>query len=283
MHKFAIIADTSQGLSFEDARENDFYLLSYYLKMGDTTYTDLVDIDNTYFYEHMGDFDELKTSIPSPDDVEQAITKIKAEGYTDILCCTSAPEVTGMYNLLNLIKQHHPELNMYIVDTKQIAMGTGLQTMRAVHLRNQGWSAQEVYDYLRTRTKNGMSRALFRTLKYVIKGGRLTPFKGTIGMLLRINPLLEMIDGNVTIIEPIRGKRKSLNRLIEITKRDLDVDRPYYLSVYHGNNPEELKILFEELKEEIQRAQFFMTTGMTPVLGVHSGPRAVAISYFFTD
>lgn len=283
MNKFAILADTSQDYTFEDAEKYGFYLVSYYVTMGGKTYKDLVDLDNKTFYQTMGQYDSLKTSIPSPDDVEQAIAKIKEDGYTDILCCTSASVLTGMYNLACLIRDSHPELNMMVFDTESIAMGTGLHTMRAIRLRDQGYTLQETYDDLVKHKAGSTTRALFRTLKYVIKGGRLTPLKGTLGMLLRINPLLKIVDGQVTIMERIRGRQKSLDRLIEVTKEELAGNRPYYLAIFAGDNDEELAKLEEALQDEIARADFFIKSEFTPVLGVHAGPQAIGAGYYFVD
>lgn len=282
MKKFAILADTSHNFDLKTAEKYDIYLLKYYLTLGDKTYQDLTEIETRHFYKVMKDYDELYTAVPGPEDAQKMIDQIRKDGYKDILTLTSSADVTGMYNLQELIKKENPDLNIKVLDTRSVSMGSGFQGIYAAMLRDKGMDLETVYNKLSEKIKDSYIYAIFRTLDYVVKGGRLSPIKGAIGKLFHIHPILGFEEGKIKIHELVRGEKKSFEKLLSYIKNTLN-GRPYFLNIFSGDNDEEREVLKERLKNEIKNAVLYLETDITPVLGVHGGPGSIGCIIYYVD
>ncbi len=281
--KLAIIADSTHDFTFELGKRFNVEVLSYYIQMDDHTYKDLVDIDSRTFYEKMENYDVLSTGIPPMQDIIDLLNRLKNEGYQEVLMISSAAKLTGMYNLHALTKENYSELDIYVFNTNQIAAGTAHYTIKAAQLRDQGYSAEEIIKQLEPLNKSIHTYALFRTLKYVVKGGRFNKYAGLIGNLLNINPLLYLDDGEMTIQKKVRGTRKSLTALAAAIRKDIGDAKHFNLFVFSGNNQTEITELKDMLSDLIARADLFLETELTPVLGVHAGPKSIGISAMLHD
>ncbi len=281
--KIAIVADSTHDFTFELGKRFNVEVLSYYIQMGDQTYKDLVEIDSRTFYQKMENYDTLSTGIPPMQDIIDLLDRLKAEGYEEVLMIASSAKLTGMYNLHSLTKETYHDLVVHIFESGQIASGAAHLTIQAALLRDQGLSAEEIISQLELLKNNIHTYALFRTLKYVVKGGRFNKYAGLLGNLLNINPLLYLEDGEMTVQKKVRGTKKSLAALANAIKRDLDGVKRFNLFVFSGNNPTEITELKEMLSNLADRAELFLETELTPVLGVHAGPKSIGISAMILD
>lgn len=283
MKDFKIILDTSSDFTIERAEEYDIGLIPYYITLGENTYQDLFELPSHTFYSEMKNHTHISTGIPSPHDVHKVLDQSLLEGYKKFLFFTSSHKVTGMSNLLEIIKKERQDITIEIYDTLGVGMQICLQALHAIDLRDKGEKLENIVHYLRTHRHNAHVFALFRTLKYLIQGGRLSGWKGTIGQLLNIQPLLEMKDGMVHIKERIRGKKKSLIRLVEETQKLLSGHTNYYIGIFSGDNTEEKSLLKEMLHNEIIHSKRYIETDLTSVLGVHGGPEAIGVGTYIIE
>lgn len=283
MSKIAIIADTSHDMTFEIAEKYNIILIPYSLQMGEKEFTDQVDISSREFYQTMEDEEYLKTSIPPVFKVKEVLDKLENDEYTDAIILTSSDKLTGMYNMCNMIKNDYEKLKVHVINSTQIASPILLMDIYAAELRNDGLSAEEIVNEINRIIPQTTTMALFRTLKYVIRGGRFNKYAGMFGMLLQIKPLLLIQNGEVTVKEKIRGNKKSLQSLVDNVIKSIGSAKRYRMSVFAGNNEEELQTLKDLLKEKIENAEFYIETELSPVLGVHAGPKAVGASVIILD
>lgn len=280
MKKIAIFGDTSQDLTLDMKEKYGIEILSYQLQMGEEHYKDQVDIQSREFYERMENYEVLSTGTPNLQDAIDALDKAKAQGAEEAILITSSEKLTGMVQLYTAIASSYEGLKLHIFETDQIAAATGLQTIYAAELRDQGKTSEEILQELESikKEKDASIFALFRTLKYIIRGGRFNKYKGMLGMFLHINPLLRAVDGEVGVIGKARGKKKSLGLLVEEVKEYIGEAKEYRIAIFSGNNDKEVAQLQELLKEEIEKAKMVIVTELTPMLGVHAGPEAIGVS-----
>lgn len=280
MKKIAIFGDTSQDLTLDMKEKYGIEILSYQLQMGEEHYKDQVDIQSREFYERMENYEVLSTGTPNLQDAIDALDKAKAQGAEEAILITSSEKLTGMVQLYTAIASSYEGLKLHIFETDQIAAATGLQTIYAAELRDQGKTSEEILQELESikKEKDASIFALFRTLKYIIRGGRFNKYKGMLGMFLHINPLLRAVDGEVGVIGKARGKKKSLGLLVEEVKEYIGDAKEYRIAIFSGNNDKEVAQLQELLKEEIEKAKMVIVTELTPMLGVHAGPEAIGVS-----
>ncbi len=283
MPTFKIVLDSSSNFDFELAKKYDIELIPYNIQMDEKHYKDLVDITSREFFQKMGACHTLKTAIPSPQEIGDFLTDLESKGVTQVLFITTSQKLTGMQDLVHLVARSHPNLEIAVVDSRQAGATVGLIGIYADKLRSEGKDFNTVVDTLNRKLPDASIHALFRTLEYVIRGGRLSKVKGAIGMMLKIQPVLTISDGEITITEKMRGIKRSREQLITNIRKKIASSRPYYFALFSGDNEEELAILKTELDDVIAKADVYFEKEFTPVLGVHGGPNAIGASVFFTD
>ncbi|MGO1580219.1 MAG: DegV family protein [Peptoniphilaceae bacterium] len=283
MNKIAIIGDTSQDLNFEMGETFGIEVLPYYLQMGDKHYKDLVEINSKKFYDTMHEYKVLSTGIPPIQDVEDKLEFLRDEGYEDVIIVTSSEKITGMYAMCGTIKSYYKGLNLHLFDAGQIGAATGLFTIRAAEFRNQGKSVEDILLELnRVKDKTNIF-ALFRTLSYLVKGGRFNKYKGILGNLLNVKPLLSVLDGEITVRERHRGMKRSLNAFVSEIKNEVGNSKKYRLIIFSGKNEKEKIEIKKQLKQIIDGADLYLETEFTSVLGVHAGPESIGAAIMLLD
>ncbi|WP_124059659.1 DegV family protein [Vaginisenegalia massiliensis] len=283
MNKIAIVADSSQDLTFELGEKYGIEILSYYVQMDDNHYKDLVDIDTQYFYDHMSQHKVLSTGIPPIQEVFDKFDQLKEEGYTQAVVITSSAKITGMRQLMQVVADQVEGIELFIIDSRQVAGSAGLLAIQAAQLRDQGQPAQAIVEELERLLPQANIFALFRTLEYVVRGGRFNKYKGMLGTLLNIHPLLKAVDGEVGVIDKARGNKKSLQRLVNCVRDEIGSAQRYRLFIFSGDNPEEVAQLRDDLADVIARADLVIETQLTAVLGVHAGPKSIGVSTLILD
>lgn len=283
MSKLAILADTSHDLTLEHGQEFGLEILSYLVRMDDKDYKDQVDIDSKEFYRVMGDHETLSTGVPPVQDVIDRLDRLKAEGYDQVIMITSTSKLTGMRQLYEVVLSSYEGMEWSLFETDFAGSAVALFSIRAAEMRDQGKSRQEIMVELERLRNKTTIHAIFRTLKYVIKGGRFNKYTGMIGSFLNINPLLTITNGEITILSKTRGKKKSFQALVNKVKEEIKGAQHYKLIIFSGDNPEEVALLQEALDEEIEAAETYLTTEFTPVLGVHAGPKSLGASVMVLD
>ncbi|MGX7108053.1 DegV family protein [Facklamia miroungae] len=278
MNKLAIIADTAQDLKKDLAEHYGIELIYYQVQMGDNHYRDQIDIDSRQFYERMHDYDVLSTGIPPIQDVVNLLDQLVEQGYTQALVITGSLKLTGMRQLYEVVREQYEQLEIFIVESDYIASATGLLAIYASELKKEGKTVQEILPELEKANSQTGIFALFRTLKYVVKGGRFNKYAGIIGSFFNINPLLTILNGEIGVINKARGKKKSYLTLLEAAREKLKGAKRYKIALFAGNNNEEIAQLQKDLADEISKAETSIVTELTPVLGVHAGPQSVGVS-----
>lgn len=283
MKKLAIFGDTSQDLTYEIGEQFGIEVLPYYIQMGNENYKDLEEMTSKKFYETMGNYDNLSTGTPPPQDITNKLDEVKERGYEQVLVITSSEKLTGMYALFGTMRSYYEDLDIHLFDTNQIGGGAGIFTVYAGQLNQEGKSLEDILEELNRVRNQVRLYALFRTLKYLVKGGRFNKYKGMIGTLLNINPLLTTEDGEIIVKSKVRGKKSSLSAMIRTVKEEIGDSKRYRLIIFSGQNPEEVKILKDSLKEEIENAEHVLETEFTPVLGCHAGPNSIGVGTMRLD
>ena len=282
MNRIAIITDTSSNLDFNICKKYGINMIPYNINIENNTFKDLVTISSKELFDAIVEKDVL-TSIPSPNDIQEFIENLHNEGFNKMLFFTTSSEITGMCNLITLVSKEFNNIDIKVLDTKNTGIPVGLISIYAKNLVDNDIEFNIIYDDCKNLLQNMNVYALFRTLKYVVKGGRLPKWKGSIGDFLKIQPIATIQNGEVYIKEKLRGIQASRKRLVEIIKEDLKNAKRYYFGVFNGINEDELAYLKEELKDIIQNSEIFVESILGAALGVHGGPETVGCGYLIIE
>ena len=231
-----------------------------------TEYLDGVTITNEQFYQKLiVEKKQPKTSQISPYDYGKLFEEIKEAGDTAVYISLSS-KVSGSYQSANVAAEEYKGM-VYIV--------------QAVRLRDAGRTAEEIAKAVEEERKNVRLIAVFDTLEYLKRGGRLSKGKAFVGTVLSLKPMITITDGEVDVLDKARGAKMG-NQMMDayLAKQGgLRFDRPYCLG-YTGLSDEKLCQYIAGSKQlDGKRKEELAITHVGAVIGTYAGPGAVAVAF----
>lgn len=279
MEKIGIITDSACDLLPQHYDGELVKTLPFQVVFPEQTYKDGVDIDAEETYRRMVARDIPTTSLPDGQDMHDALTYFKDNGFTHIIGIFISTNLSGTYNAFNNIaEEFRDDLIIETIDTKTLTVGEGIMVMLAEKLIKAGHSFRDIVSQVRARRAKINVYFVVDTLEYLIKGGRIGRVSGTIGQLLHIKPIIHVNDDGIYhSVDKVRGKRQALQKIFSIV-RDRHILQADACRVYvmHGGNPKEcneVKSLFEALPN----VEVPYSGQISPALGVHTGPGLIGV------
>ncbi|CAM2878414.1 DegV family protein [Hathewaya histolytica] len=277
MQKIALITDSASDLSKESIERYNIHVLPFRIIYEKKEYLDKVNITPKEVYDNL-DNEMPSSSLPALSDMEELFEKLKKEGYTHVIGVTLSSGLSGIYNALKLVSENHPEIESFIFDSKSISIGEGLLIEECGKMIEEGKSFEDIIKALPDIKSRLCIFFVVGTLKYLKKGGRIGKVAGTIGDILNLKPIITMHeDGSYTTFDKVRGRKQSLKRLVNIIEGLKNKGKVYLM---HGNAEEEMKAIYESLKELPNVLSVKLGENISPVAGAHSGPGLVGVAYF---
>lgn len=281
MEKIKIIVDSGNSIRLEEAEKYNIGVIPFKIHFGDKSYTDLIDIDSDKFFEKLGKSQEkVTTAIPSVGEFTEILEKYIEEGYNKILCFSIGSHLSGMNNMMNLAKNHikNKEVRIDVVDTKIASLPLYFVATKAAKSVMDGKKYEEIYKNALEDIEKANVFVRADTLDYLVKGGRLPKSIGKVASLIKFTPIFTMKDGDIKIAKKVIGKKKSFKEIAEIIKKKIKDKEEYILAIGGGASVEEIKIMKELLKDEIENAKIFKEMTIPPVFGVHLGPKSILLT-----
>ena len=277
--KVNIIVDSTADIT-EDVKER-LTGVPLTLRFGDEEYIEGVTIQKKEFYQKLIESDVLpKTSQASPADFEDVFEKIVAAGESAVVITLSS-KLSGTWQSAMIAAREYED-SVYVVDSRNVAIGTAILAKLALRLVDEGMGAREIAERLEKEREKICLIAMLDTLEYLKKGGRISAAAAFAGGVLSIKPVVCIRDGEIVILGKARGSKQGNNLLVsEIRKTGgIDFTKPILLG-YTGLDDtllqkyiEDSKALWEEGISSLE------TTMIGSVIGTHAGPGAVAVAFF---
>ncbi|WP_186430536.1 DegV family protein [Clostridium sp. BSD9I1] len=277
MEKIALITDTAADLHEDIIKKYNIEILPFRIIYSDREYKDKLEITPQEVYDNFK-VEVPTSSLPSMQDAEDLLTKLENEGYTHAIIITLSSGLSGIYNSVKLVSENHPNLNIHVYDSRSISMGEGILAQKCGEMIAQGMSFADIVNEIpRIRDKVHLFFVV-GTLEYLKKGGRIGKVSGTIAELLNIKPIIgvDKNDGKYYTYDKVRGRKQSLNRLLELAKETLD-KKKCKLYIMHGDALEESKKVYDVISTHENVVEGFFGGQISPVAGVHSGPGLVGL------
>ena len=276
--KVRIIVDSSVDIAERFRQEVKVVPLT--IHFGEEELIDGVTIDRQRFYERLVECDELpRTSQANPTAFQKVFEEVTQAGEEAVVITLSS-ELSGTCQSACLAAQDYDHI--YVVDSKNAAIGSGILTESAIECAKQGMGAKEIAEELERKKEDVCLIALLDTLEYLKKGGRISKTVAFAGGVLNIKPVVTIQDGKVEVIGKARGSRQGNNLLIEKIQESggIDFDMPILLG-YTGLSDALLKKYIEDSRDLWQeQAESLDSTLVCSVIGTHVGPGVVAAAFF---
>ncbi len=260
--------------------ENKLITVPLTINIEGIEYIDGVTITNKEFYEKLIESDSMPvTSQATPQAFIDIFKSIEEKGEEAVVITVSS-KLSGTYQSAMIAKEGFK--NIHVVDSKSVAIGTGVLAELALKEAENGKSAKEIQAILEKERDNVTLIAMFDTLEYLKKGGRISKTAAIAGGLLSIKPVIRLNDGSVEIIGKARGSKQGNNLLIKEIEAigGIDFTKPVMLG-YTGLSDAILKKYIEDSaflwKGNIDELRVAL---IGSVVGTHAGPGAVAAAFF---
>lgn len=289
--KFEIVCDSSADLSEEYTKKVQVTVVPFYVSMdGETYLREGKDISITEFYQKMVDNGDCfpKTSMPSIQDYIDAFLPIVKKGLPVLCICLTKKFSGSMQSAMNAktaVEEEYPDADIYVMDSQLVTALQGLFVKEAVRLRDMEITMEKAIPLLEDIRSTGHIFFTTKDLKYLEHGGRLGKVACLAGTMLNMKPLLHFYNGELGTTEICRGRKKSLQKVIEkffqfLKEENLDL-KEYWFGTGIGLDVPE----YEEFKETLKKK--FKEIGSMPdewiqvqigaTIGVHTGPYPIGL------
>ncbi|MEG1536904.1 MAG: DegV family protein [Clostridiales bacterium] len=274
----AILVDSGCDIPEDFRNKYHIYQLPLAIIFSDKHYCDGEDITPQLLYAKMAT--ELPTtSLPKGSDVQKMLEKITADGYQKVLVVTISSRLSGVGNMIRLHAEQYPDLDITVIDTKNISMAAGLVAIAAAERLEQGM------DWLELKKQAlldvAQSKVLFSlmSLDNLRRGGRIGLVKGLLGSIIHICPIVSCNDEGVYYIDAkAKGWSRSLLKLTERAEHYAAGATALKIAVLHGNAAQDAAAVKERLLQQLPFATLITEGQINPSLAVHTGPGIVGIA-----
>lgn len=283
MGSVAIVTDSNSGISQAEGKELGIYVIPMPFLVDGKLYFEDVDMNKEQFYHFLESDADLSTSQPSPGDVMDLWDKLLKE-YDEIVHIPMSSGLSASCATAMGLAQEY-DGKVQVVDNQRISVTMQQSVMDAKHLAATGKSAAQIKEILEKEALESSIYLVVDTLKYLKKGGRITPAAALLGSALNLKPLLQIQGEKLDAYKKVRGMKAAKKNMLDAMKKDVEGRFADYvakgqlnLHVAYTTDEETAK----QLMEEVQNAFPDLTiTRMDPLsfsITCHTGPGVLAIA-----
>lgn len=275
MNKIKIVTDSTCDLPSDIVARHNIEVLPLLVNVGNESYLDGIDITIGELLRKIKEDDIFPTtSQVNPQRFTECYEKYLKEGYK-IISIHLSSKMSGTYQSACIAKDLLQSDDIIVIDSCNVTAGLGLLVMKACRLRDKGTSIKEISEEIHNTIPHVKSALAFESLENLVRGGRLSKTAGVIGGLLNIKPILAVKDGEMAVIDRVRGSKKAINTIMDyIDTMGLKEDETSFL--LHVDNQDILDSLRTNM---ISKKLDFVEGEVGCVVGVHAGPNACGIFF----
>ena len=283
MGNVAIVTDSNSGISQAEGKELGIYVIPMPFLVDGKLYFEDVDMNKEQFYHFLENDADLSTSQPSPGDVMDLWDKLLKE-YDEIVHIPMSSGLSASCSTaMGLARDYDGKVQ--VVDNQRISVTMQQSVMDAKHLAAAGKSAAQIKEILEKEALESSIYLMVDTLKYLKKGGRITPAAALLGSALNLKPILQIQGDKLDAYKKVRGVKAAKKNMLEAMEKDVEGRFSDYvtkgqlkLHVAYTTDEETAK----QWKEEVQNMfPDIAITRMDPLsfsVTCHTGPGVLAIA-----
>ncbi|MFC1941499.1 DegV family protein [Chloroflexota bacterium] len=282
MSKVGIVTDSIGCLPMELRKEYDIRVVPYSLTINGKAYQDEIELSPDGFWKLFPEMKEFSTGVPSLGQFSKVFTDL-AQTTDSVVGIFISEGLSGAHEAATqareMYKSENPNINIEIVDTRNVAGAEGFIVLEAARAAQAGKSLAEVVQVAQDMIPRVKCVFVMETLKYLIKSGR-APKAAYVGEMLQVKPIVGMVS-NTGVIENIgktMGKQKAMAKLVDLVKEHADTSKPIHLIAHYTDCIEDGEKLRDLITSQFKCEEAYLTP-FTPVMSGHTGP-VVALSFY---
>ena len=282
MSRVKIVTDSNSGITQQQGKELGVGVLPMPFFINDTQYFEEISMSQEDFYKALLDDEAaVSTSQPSPEAVMDLWRGLLGE-YDEIVHIPMSSGISSSCaTAFMLAAEDEFEGRVFVVDNQRISITQRRSVIQAKELAERGFSGREIHDILMRDKLQSSIYIMVDTLKYLRKGGRLTPAVAAIGTVLRIKPVLQIQGEKLDSYAKVKTLKQAKTTMIKAISSDLENrfsdGGAMHIDIAHTQNPQEAERFREELNEVFPGHDIYIDN-LSLSVSCHIGPGALAVA-----
>ncbi len=279
MSKIAVVTDSNSGITQERGKELGIFVLPMPFYIDGELYFEDISLTQEDFYKKLQDDADISTSQPSPGDLMDFWENILKE-YDEIVHIPMSSGLSGSCQTAMTLAEDY-DGKVHVVDNQRISVTQEQSVYDAMALVKAGKSAEEIKQILEEEKLEASIYIMVDTLKYLKKGGRITPAAAALGSMLNLKPVLQLQGEKLDSFAKVRGVKAAKRTMLKAIKNDLETrfaGKKMTLGIAYTSRDEEE---VQKWKEEVQEAFPGYEIVMNPLslsVSCHIGPGSLAVT-----
>lgn len=278
-YDIALVTDSIADLPQELVDQYQIHQYPLGLMINDTTYYDKLTIYSKDFYKMMDSLEVYPTSSqPNPKSLENFFSQLTTY-YDKIIVLTVSSKMSGTYQTFLDATSKFKDKKITVIDTIQNSGAEGLLVLKAAEAIDQEKSYEEIVSMIEKLKKESKILVSVKTLKYMVKGGRVKKVTGLVGKILNLKPVISIDDKGEGIIFDkgfsIKTSNKKIYQHLESVLKTHHIDK---YAIVHANAPERAEA-YEKMYTELigKKPEYIMD--ISSIVALSAGIGTVAIAY----
>lgn len=282
MSKIAIITDSNSGINFEEGKEIGVRVLPMPFLIDGRTYYEEISLSQSEFFEKLESDVDISTSQPSPESVMKIWDEALEEADEIVYIPMSSGLSSSCHTALMLADDYDGRVQ--VVDNQRISVTQRQSVLDALELSKRGLTAAQIKEELERVKFESSIYIMLDTLKYLKKGGRITPAAAALGSALRLKPVLTIQGEKLDAFAIAKTKKQGVKKMLSAIEDDINsrfggVDHMenIHMEIAHTKNPEAA----EELRQQIIEKFGVKQVDLYPLslsIACHIGPGSLAVA-----
>ena len=291
---FQVFVDSAANIPAEIVKKYGIHVISF---VNHINGEDIVNFDinlnqeeerekGKQYYEAVRSGARVKTSLINTADFIAHFTPVLEAGE-DIMYFSLSKNISGTYNAACLaaeeLKEQFPERKLRLIDSLNASLAQGILAIYATEMRNSGMEFEMIGDILDRQVSRMNGIFTVGDLKYLSNTGRISKATASVGNILNIKPILRgNRDGYIVEFKKCRGRKKSLDTLVELVCDNIENPEDQIIGIAHADAYEESLYVMEEIQKRI-KVREFINTSYDYCTGSHVGPDTIALFFMAAD
>ena len=283
MNKIRIVTDSNSGITQEEAKKLGVFVVPMPFLINGEEYYEDINLTQEQFYVHLRGDASVSTSQPSIASVTELWDELLKEDCEIVHIPMSSGLSETCHTAQSLAKEYNGKV--HVVDNQRISVTQKQSVLDALKLAENGISASQIKEILEQTKRDSSIYIALDTLKYLKKGGRLTPAAALIGSILRIKPVLQIQGEKLDAFKKVLSLKQAKQEMIGAIRHDLSTRFAQFrangemtLSVAHTDNFAEADTFRKELEQFFPDVPVLFVDPLSLSVSCHIGPGALAVT-----
>ena len=282
LSRIAIVTDSNSGITQKQAKELGISVVPMPFDINGKTYFEDITLTQEEFYANLGNGADIATSQPSIEEVMNLWTELLKEHEAVVHIPMSSGLSGSCETALAFAREFDGRVQ--VVNNQRVSVTQRQAVLDAIHLVEQGKNAEEIREILEGERLESSIYIMVDTLKYLKKGGRITPAAAALGTLLRLKPVLQIQGEKLDAFAKARTVKQAKTMMINAIKKDLEErfkeyeeDGMMILGIAHTDNEEAAEEFKKEVEEAIPGLPIYVDR-LSLSVSCHIGPGSLALT-----